>query len=325
MMKCARYVSTLTAVALACAATQAARAQNSPNSGSNQWQPLSLAQAGGTTDKQPTGSMDKKAEAPMEKAPAVTEAYGFRGVSDFFNVREANPQQPACIWAVEFTGFWQTYSGSKHHDDDVLLQPGIRYGISDDVYAEINVRPINFFDGESIDGVDPKAKSGNGDLGLIGFWRFMRETDSMPAMALSTLVRVPTGYGSNKIDATFNLHATKTLGGGFRVNARGYVQTANGARGDFDREDIGDRRDFQWGIGPGVDYQLDDNNLFAVNYLNTASEYYGYHNSGIVEAGWVHTLSADQAIKVAVDAETHSERANGPHWVGKVQYTINFQ
>jgi hypothetical protein len=289
----------------------------------------------GQTPAERTAPADqKKVEPAKEKAPMslqrtetrtettkVTKAEAYREVSDFFNIREANSSVRACEWEFEVEAAWMTYHRSAHHDDDFTLEPALKYGITDDLFVELSVLPINLGDGLDIQG-HHDAEDGTGDLAFQVFWQFLHEDGGwMPAMATWAEMRIPTGEGSEGVDGTLHLNITKSINPCFRAHLEGFIETANGSRGDADRFE--NRRHFQWGIGPGVDYSLDECNTLVFNYLNRASDEYGVRNSNIFEAGYIHKLTEHQVIKAAVDAEVH-EDADGPHWTAKVQWGLSW-
>ncbi|MFQ6049144.1 MAG: hypothetical protein ACE5K7_07255, partial [Phycisphaerae bacterium] len=185
----------------------------------------------------------------------------YREVSDFFNIREANPQVARGQWEIEVGGAWVTNSDGT--DDDVLFpEVTLKYGFTDDFFVEIENLPLNLGDG---------GDRGNGDLALVAFYRFVRENQSIPAVAGWAEMRIPSGQGSSKVDAEFHANLTKTFGERFRVQFEGFVETANGGRGQEDEN----RRHFQWGLGPGLDYQFDEKTLGLMNYRIASSEQRG--------------------------------------------------
>jgi hypothetical protein len=276
-----------------------------------------------------TPTMTSESTTVSELTP-VAESCGYRQVNDFFNVREANADLKQCKWSFEIASGWSTYYGSQHRDDDMTLAPRVRYGVTDELYVGLEVLPINFGDGW--DG------TGNGDLEFQVFYQFLKECDMAPAMAIWAETRIPTGVGSEKMDVSLHMAVTKTICDNFRAHVNGYVESANGYHGDpevdSDRrsvrnglgrngEDSDDRRNFQWGAGPGLDYKVNECNMVVLNYLNKSNNYYGHQNNNIVELGWVYSINECQHLKVAVDAECHKE-AGGPHWSARVQYAIEW-
>jgi len=237
-----------------------------------------------------TGGTGTTQTQTKTETTAVKSEYGYQEVSDFFNIREANPQVGKGEWELEFTGAWATRS--NHGDDEFGLEQSLKYGITDDIFVELEVTEPSLGDG---------GDQGNGDLNLILFERVLRETDSLPAIGLQQEMRIPSGDGSSGVDGTFSLIFTKHLTDKVRAHLQGFIETANGSIGAGDD----DRRHFQWGVGPGFDYQIDDKTLALINYLNRSSEDYGHHNQNILELGATRFLdkigSADQLIKLALD------------------------
>lgn len=291
------------------------------------WQPMSLTQAppqSPTKTPSPSGTASKQGAkgtgAPVDVRKGE---FNYKEVSDFFNIREANANVRKGEWEYEQTLAWATYRHGRGQDDDFFITESLKYGITNDFYVELEVLPINLGDGADIGRTD--LEDGTGETAFIAFWQFLHETglglSCPPAMAVWGELRIPTGESSSKVDGTLHLTVTKTLCPGWRAHIDGFIETANGSRGQY--RVIEDRRNFQWGIGPGVDYEINACNLVTLNYLNSSSDAHGNRNNNIVEAGWVYKISEHQVLKFAVDSELHQE-AEGPHWQVKAQYGIDW-
>lgn len=290
----------------------------------------------------------KIGEKKIELCIPIFETYefdapvGYRGVDDFFVVREANSNVRQGQFQIETkVDFWATHKSGRGRDDDFKITPSVKYGITDQINVELEVLPINLFDGTAINGVDG-SNDGTGDLNLKLFFQLVCEKDLIPAVAVWSETRIPTGEGSEKMDQTFHLNLTKTVCKNVRWHFQNYIRSANGARGDGDRdwgwndpwyyrdrrhgdeEGIGDRRHFQWGIGTGFDYQINECNLLVLNYMNRSSNYYGNANSNVLGAGWVHHLSDKQQIMVGIDYDDNHGDAEGARWTTKAQWSIAF-
>lgn len=231
----------------------------------------------------------------------------YREISDFFNVREANTSVDQGEWELElFTG-WST---RKHTKDDITVGASLEYGVTDDFSVALELADITLGQG---------GDHGAGDLNLILFQRLLHEKDWMPAVAGWAEMRIPTGEGSSGVDGTFHLNATKTITPRFRTHLEGWVETANGGRGD----EGDNRRAFQWGVGPGVDYLLDDKTIGVLNYINCSSEEYGNHNQNILELGVVRALTDKQYLKAAVDVGLDGAEET-PQFAVKLMWTIDW-
>jgi hypothetical protein len=169
-------------------------------------------------DEPSEGTEDERAHRSRGAADHHRE---FREVNRFFNLREANPDVHQGEWLVEVRTLWNTRSDGS--DDDVAIQPAISYGVTDDLMVELDVMAMNLGDG---------GGQGNGDLALTLLYRFMKESETLPAVAGWSEMRIPTGDGSSGVDASFNVSLTKTLVEKLRLNLGGGVETLNGARGD---------------------------------------------------------------------------------------------
>ncbi|MFH1109266.1 MAG: hypothetical protein V1790_08740 [Planctomycetota bacterium] len=298
----------------------------------------------GTTDSQPTqlafNSQDKNKPAPAPAKPATTEKTtvttteksvnggDYREVSAFFNVREANANVIQGEWEFEVPFAWETSSNGK--DDDVSLGASLKYGFTDDLFLELEVMPVMLGDG---------GDQGNGELALVLFTQWVHESGDMPAFATWAEMRMPSGHDSSGVDGELHFNVTKTLADKFRGHLEGYIMTANGARGGESNNNDwrfawggwggwrdsreGDRRHFQWGIGPGIDYQCTEKTIGIINYINRSSEEYGAHNQNILEIGLAHELAEKQHLKAAVDIGLDG-RDETPNFGAKVQWSIDF-
>ncbi len=262
---------------------------------------------------------------------------GYRGVDDIFQVREANPNVGAGQWQFELALGWDIWKSGDGNDDNITLTPSIKYGITDDFNIELQVMPINFGDGSRIEGVedfndntglfedDDNAKDGLGELNFKMFWRLFEEQGLAPAFAMWSEIRIPSGENSEKFDATLHFNLTKTLWDGIRGHLTGFLMTANGSKGDYNQISIGDRRDFQWGVGLGMDFALSDQDLLLINYMNRSSRYDGNKTTNGIEMGWVHHFSDTQQLQLGIRYnDTDGGFEEGPRWSTNIQWSIAF-
>lgn len=255
--------------------------------------------------KTETGS---SGETTTQRAVISESSNGSRGVSSFFNIREANPDVTKGEWELETTFAWKTNSDGS--DDDVGPSVALYYGIDDNAFIELEVMRINLGDGRD---------QGNGDLELVYFRRHIQEGDVIPAFATRWSMRIPSGQGSSGVDGEAHFILTKTLAPNFRAHVDGFIETANGGRGD---EDI-NRRHFQWGVGPGFDYSLSDSTTLLMNYLHRSSEFYGNHNQNILEFGVVQALGDNMSLKAAFDVGLDGARET-PNFAARLLWSISF-
>lgn len=242
-----------------------------------------------------------------ETTVATTEEY--KGVSAFFNVREANSNVRAGETEFELSFHWSTGTGG-----DDYLAPGasLKYGFTDDLFGEIELVPVSLGDG---------GDHGAGDVALILFYQWCHESGDMPAFATWLEGRFPSGDGSEGVDGEMHFNLTKTWAPGFRGHLEGYVKTANGVSGDDD--DDADIRDFQWGVGPGFDWDWNDQTVGILNYVNRASDEYGSSNAHVLELGLAHALSEDQHLKFAFDINLDHDESE-PDFAAKVQWSLEW-
>lgn len=277
---------------------------NPPIVGTADQHPLRLASFGGP--EKPTTASEKTTIKTTEKSVSGSD---YREISSFFNIREANANVGQGQWELEVDSAWETGSGG---DDDVSLGTSLKYGFSDDTYLELEVIPINLGDG---------GDQGAGELELTLFHQCTSESDAAVAIATWASMRIPSGDGSEGVDGTLNSAITKSLGGNWRVHLNGYVKTANGAMGDSDDRN---RRDFQWGIGPGIDYQCDESTIGTINYINRSADQDGQSNDGIVEVGFAHKLADNQHLKFAVDVDVRGTDDDAANVGAKLQWSYEW-
>jgi hypothetical protein len=264
-------------------------------------EPLRLAETGQDT-KTPNRDDDEKKEDLHEYSPAGD-------TDEFFNIREANPRVEKGEWELEMPFAWSTRS--NHQRDDLNLSTELSYGVTDDASVEIEVLPITLGQG---------GDQGNGDLGLTLFNRFVRESGNIPAVAGWIEMRIPCGQGSSGVDAELHAAITKTIAPKFRAHVEGFVETANGGRGEEDRDD---HRPFQWGLGPGFDYQFTDRDVAVLNYLNRTSDQRGEHNENLLQIGAYHLVSEHQTIKAGIEIGLDGQRETS-NFGFKIQYEIEW-
>lgn len=254
-----------------------------------------------------------RAEGVKPEAEEGEGLWGYRGVSSFFNIREANSNVRQGEWEFEFIAGWKTQSDGE--DDEIELEQSLKFGVTDEFHVELEVVQPTIGDG---------GESGAGDLNLTLFYTFLKETEALPALGGFGEMRIPSGDGSSGVDGTFSLIATKTFARNCRAHFQGYVKTANGSSG----ADEGERRYFQWGLGPGFDYRINDNNLVLLNYLHRSSEEEEVHNANILEFGSVHKLGrigpAEHELKLAFDVGLDGSIGT-PNFAGRVLWGVEWK
>jgi len=264
---------------------------------------------------QPNATTQASGDADAERVRKRLDQEGreeYREVSDFFNVREANSQVIQGEWEVEFESLWFTRS---HERDEVTLVQTLKYGFTNDFFLELEVLEPNLGYG---------GDNGAGNMEVIAFDTLIREKDAIPAVAAFIDLRLPTGDGSSGVDAALHGVVTKSLTDKLRVNLQAFIETANG---NPSSEDI-DRRNFQWGVGPGVDYLFDDKTLGLVNYTNRSSNEYGNHNINLLEFGVVRQIywkgTVHQHVKLAVDVGLDGQEET-PNLGAKFQWSLDWK
>lgn len=260
---------------------------------------------------------------PAAKAPATKEAEraereeakeagGYRGLSNFFNVREAYSNTEKGEWEFEAGSKW--FTRRDHERDEVEVYQSLKYGVTDDFHLELEVSEPLGYGGEGV-----------GELTFTVFNTFWHESDWLPAFGGRAAMRIPSGYESSGVDGTFTGIFTKTLLPRFRAHFLGYVRTANGAPGNEEEEN---RRAFQWGLGPGFDYQITDATVAVLNYLHKVSDEYGEHNNNILELGVVHHFPENgrfhHMLKLAAEVGLDGQ-PDTPKLGAKLQWEVDWK
>ena len=288
---------------------------NPPIAGTAEQHPLRLA----AFQQKPATTSEKTTIKTTEKT--VTES-GYKEISGFFNVREANVNVDKGEWELEVTSGWETGNGG---DDDVSAGLSLKYGCCEGSYIELELIPINMGDG---------GDQGAGELELQLFHQWTNESNAAVGFATWATMRIPSGDGSEGVDGELAGAITHSLGGNWRTHVNGWVTTANGEMGDpdddnddFDFDGTGrhhGRRDFQWGVGVGLDYQCDADTIGTINWINRSNDQYGENNDNILEVGFARKIADNQHLKVAVDVDVDGADKSIPNVGAKLQWSIEW-
>lgn len=215
--------------------------------------------------------------------------------------------------------------------DDFMVTPSLTWGVYENVelFADVPV-----WVGDS--GDRGPWDEGNADTNVGFTWRFMEPVDYWPAGAFRATFRVPTGSGSNGVDAEGRLIFTNEYDSGIRSHINLFGTSVNGDNwkslkvgedtdltlggieevipheildlfgGIFGGEEstVPVPRNFQWGVVFGLDGPLcgDGAVRWVVDYMHRSSIHYGRSNMHLLEAGWEWTISDAQKLGVSVQA-----------------------
>lgn len=230
-------------------------------------------------------------------------------VRELWFVDDARPVETGQV-DLRFTFKWETADAPANlgdSDDDFIVQPGIAWGVWENVelFADVPV-----WVGDS--GDRGPFERGNADT-TIGFtWRMTEPVDIWPAMAMRASARVPTGDNSNKVDGELRLIFTNEYESGIRSHINAFAKSVNGNNDDslrfapgrrgmrsWDGWDGGvDARHFQWGVVLGMDGPLcaDGAVRWVLDYMNRSSFHYGASNLNMLELGWEWDMSDMQKL-----------------------------
>lgn len=275
---------------------------NPPIAGTAEQHPLRLA----AYQQKPATTSEKTTIKTTEKT--VVES-GYKEISNFFNVREANVNVDQGQWELEVTSGWETGSGG---DDDVAAGLSLKYGVFENTYVELELIPINFGDG---------GDQGAGELELTVFHQWTSESNAPVAFGTWASMRIPSGDGSEGVDGELSGAITHSLGSNWRAHLNGSVKTANGVMGDGDDSN---RRDFQWSVGTGLDYQCDADTIGTINWINRSNDQNGENNDNILEVGFARKIADNQQLKLAVDIDVDGADKSIPNVGAKLQWAIEW-
>jgi hypothetical protein len=195
--------------------------------------------------------------------------------------------------------------GSYAHDSELTaweLPLGLTAGILPNVEAGFALGGLH--ERRAAAGTPIDRESGLSDLSVGAKWQFLKETEWLPAQALSAGVKFPTadddkGLGSGETDYDLTWIASKKLGEktGVHVNA-GYTWI-----GEPDGEDVGDV--FHYGMA--LDYQLTEavqwvGEVFAEKELQGGTQTLVQCNTG-----FRYSASESLTLDLAVGTGLHGD------------------
>jgi len=232
----------------------------------------------------------KESEVTTVRTETKTVSPGVNLTSELWGFEDAVPIRE-CQVDLRFTTRWD-WDGTDG-DDDVILQPSVVWGAAENLELSANV-PLWIGDG----GHRGQYQDGNYDTYLGVLWRFREQEDWRPAMALSGTVRIPTGEGSEGIDAEARLVFTNDYDSGLRSHLNVWGKTANG---DNDGDDT---RDFQYGGVAGFDGPLcsDGAVRWVADYEYRSSPVNGGGGEHLAEAGWEWVITDTHKVGMSVTA-----------------------
>lgn len=209
-------------------------------------------------------------------------------------------------------GFWGNRNDhrARHGDDDFGVGQSLFWGPCENAEISLDL-PYNLGDGkDSGDGLD-----GNTDLTIGLLYRFWQEQDWLPAFAMSSKLRLPTGHDSSGVDAEFRGHLTKTIAGDLRGHANAFLITVNGNNDP-------DLRHFQWGFVFGVDFPLTAaKDLWMIlDYVHRSSEHYGASNMNMAEAGIEWEFAEGKSFHFSTQVGL-DDNEDTPNWGARIGYT----
>lgn len=238
-------------------------------------------------------------------------------LSGLWNFEDATPIETGKV-DLRFGFNWVTESAPGNNgdsDDDFVFTPTLVWGASDNIEVSLSV-PVWLGDGGDMGAFE----DGNADTNLGVLWRFQEQGSGgwSPAMALSGTFRIPTGDGSEKVDAELRLIITNDYGNGLRSHINVFGKSVNGDNqsrtahvsgrssrssgrlgsgfGGFGNHNEVEARDFQWGVVIGLDGTLCSDVRWVADYMHRSSEFDGRGNINLLELGWEWDMSQAQKL-----------------------------
>ena len=261
-------------------------------------------------------------------------------ISQLWNFEDATPLETGKL-DLRLGARWATGQHLGDGSDDWLLQPSIVWGVSEDVELSLTV---NAWLGDGGD-VGP-FEDGNYDTNLGVLWRLHEQVGfehkegylHLPSIALSSTFRIPTGDGSEKIDAELRLILTYEYESGIRTHFNAWGKSANGdnfenvssdSRDDFDGSNLGggnllsfrrsgglQTRDFQYGGVIGADGPLcgDGAVRWVADYMYQTSRWDGFSFHHVAEVGFEWEVS--DASKFGMSVQANLDHNDSQHQWG---------
>lgn len=228
---------------------------------------------------------------------------------------------------LRIAGRWIDGGNGEDDDDQIKLTPEIVWGATDRLELFVSVP---FW-------VDGEPDEGNYDTYVGGQWRISDLDENCPAWALAGSIRVPTGEGSNGVDAQLRLIMTHEYDSGIRSHINLWGTTVN-------TDNYADARDFQYGAVAGLDGPLNDDGslrwVFDYMYESSYAEghepdllYYdagpyletGGEQRNTAEAGIQWVINDCHKLGFAVQGGLDHAENETPEWAASLTYayTIN--
>jgi len=283
-------------------------------------------------------------EAGEGEPPAPTPAMDETAAPDLLNnyrFQDASSLEGGSF-DLRFGSQWWTGSHPGGSADNFILTPSVVWGITDEFELTFGV------DAWLGDGNDMGPfEDGNFDSNLRLHWRFHDQVGfehkegylHLPSMALSSTVRIPTGCGSEKMDAELRFIASYEYTSGIRSHFNLFGKSVNGNNLETNRNDdddvfnfdnsnrgfdflglggadeLDDVRDFQYGAILGADGPLNgDGSLrWVADYAFNSSNYDGNGSNHIAEVGFEWEMSDVSRIGMSVQAAL-DHGGDAPNW-----------
>jgi hypothetical protein len=223
---------------------------------------------------------------------------------------------------LRIAGRWIDGGNGEDDDDQIVLTPEIVWGATDRLELFLSVPTW----------VDGEPEEGNYDTYVGGQWRISELDENCPAFALAGSIRVPTGDGSNGIDAQLRLIMTYEYDSGIRSHLNFYGTTVN-------TDNYADARDFQYGAVAGLDGPLNDSGslrwVFDYMYESSRAEgsepdmlYYaagpdpetGGEQRNTAELGLQWVINECHKLGFAVQGGLDHAENETPEWAASLTY-----
>lgn len=247
-------------------------------------------------------------------------------LDELWYMQDATPVDAGTV-DLRFTTSWVTSSFPANNgdsDDDFIFTPSIVWGTCPNVELSFSV-PLWLGDSGDMGPFD----EGNYDTYVGMLWRMKEGSGADPSVALSTTLRLPTGDGSNGVDAELRLILSNEYDSGIRSHLNVFATTVNTDNYDFDLDDgevlrpgLDDVRDFQWGAVIGLDGPLcDDGSVrWVADYMHRSSYFEGRGNMNVAEVGWEWQM--DEGGKLGMSLQVGLDRSgDNPNFGATMTYS----
>jgi len=288
----------------------------------------------GQAKKETTTSKETTTVTTTTKTVATTPS-GYDLTSGLWSVNDATVLGKGQL-DLRISGTWIPEPPQDGEQDDFAITPMLIWGVWDNVEMWVNV-PIWVGD----NGDRGAYSDGNYDTNFGVQWKFLEQQGTwIPSMAVAGSTRIPTGQGSDKMDAEIRLIATNEYDSCIRSHVNLWLASINGTNNQTSQSFIdagnddtfadrqpgdftGYSRDLQWGLGVGLDGPIGDNLRWVLDTVYRSSESVGESNIWEADGGIEWRLAENHLLGFGARASLdHGNSTDIPDYGFRMTYAI---